>query len=345
MNPKLSIIVCTYNGAKRVPQCLDALKRQKQHDLLEIIVVDDGSSDDTFAVITAALQDTTLPHIIIRHSVNKGLGQARNTGIEASSAPIVAFTDDDCVPPEDWAARLIAAWDNCAPDAFQALGGHVVPATTNTLNRKYAAVRTPLAPIEQVHATNASIVAKLFRYIAVPSNKPSTERRSVLSTVGANMSFSRKALDEVGGFNPDIRFGGDEVDICMRLRDRYGDNAVAIEPTLVMSHEFHPGLADTFRRARMYGEGDANTWHRQGGIPSLRPAPIFTAIASVLGLLISPGVSAAATVAVPVILWRNMIFSGIFPLTQRVMFPFIALIEESCNLAGFLLTTTKRALR
>ena len=71
---------------------------------LEVIVVDDGSADAT--------SETGRAHgaVVIRHRVNRGLAAARNSGLSAATAPVVAFLDDDCEPEPSWAQQLLSGY-------------------------------------------------------------------------------------------------------------------------------------------------------------------------------------------------------------------------------------------
>src|SRR4029079_12716421 len=96
--PRISVVVCSYNGEATLWRCLDALAQLDYPDY-EVIVVDDGSTDRTAEI--AAEFDVRL----IRTD-NEGLSAARNTGIEAATGEIVAFTDDDAWPDRDWLRYL-----------------------------------------------------------------------------------------------------------------------------------------------------------------------------------------------------------------------------------------------
>lgn len=98
-----SIVVCTYNRCDSLRRCLDALLLQ-QYASLEIIFVDDGSTDGTAAYLRE-ITDARLR--IVRHERNRGLSAGRNSGIAAARYPIIAFTDDDCVAAPDWVSRLV----------------------------------------------------------------------------------------------------------------------------------------------------------------------------------------------------------------------------------------------
>ena len=80
MSADLSVVICSLNGAAGVDRCLHALAAQKDVEL-QVIVVDDGSTDDT--------SDVAREHgvTVIRHEVNRGLAAARNTGVQAATAP------------------------------------------------------------------------------------------------------------------------------------------------------------------------------------------------------------------------------------------------------------------
>jgi glycosyltransferase involved in cell wall biosynthesis len=89
--PKVSVIVPAYNRARLLEGCLRDLLDQTYPDL-EIVVVDDGSTDDTGRV-AGSVDDRRLKYI--RHDLNRGLPAARNTGIRASTGEFIAFQDTD----------------------------------------------------------------------------------------------------------------------------------------------------------------------------------------------------------------------------------------------------------
>ena len=97
-----SIIIPTFNGASRIGNCLDALLRQKPRPNVEILVVDDGSTDNTADVVGR------YPGVRCITQSNAGPAAARNRGAAEAHGAIILFTDDDCVPMPDWLEAMLA---------------------------------------------------------------------------------------------------------------------------------------------------------------------------------------------------------------------------------------------
>ena len=98
--PSISVVVPTYNRAATLRRCLEALATQDYAGPWQVIVVDDGSTDETPDVVNA------FPGFVHLRQANRGPAAARNRGIREASHEIVAFTDDDCLAPADWLIRL-----------------------------------------------------------------------------------------------------------------------------------------------------------------------------------------------------------------------------------------------
>lgn len=96
-----TIIIPTFNGAKRISNCLDALLPQAARVAAEILVVDDGSTDGTAALVGA------YPGVRLITQRNAGPAAARNRGALEATGSILLFTDDDCVPNPDWLTTML----------------------------------------------------------------------------------------------------------------------------------------------------------------------------------------------------------------------------------------------
>jgi glycosyltransferase involved in cell wall biosynthesis len=102
----VSIIIPTFNGANRIGKCLEALLEQTSGHDAEIIVVNDGSTDDTAGIVAS------YPGVRLVTQVNAGPAAARNRGAMEAHGSIILFTDDDCVPLPDWFAAMLAPFED-----------------------------------------------------------------------------------------------------------------------------------------------------------------------------------------------------------------------------------------
>ena len=110
----VSIIVPTFNGAVRIGTCLDALSRQTSAQDAEIIVVNDGSTDNTVKVVES------YAGVRLITQTNAGPAAARNRGAGEARGTIILFTDDDCVPMPDWIDAMLKPFHD--PDIVGAKG-------------------------------------------------------------------------------------------------------------------------------------------------------------------------------------------------------------------------------
>ncbi len=106
--PRVSVCVATFNRAERLDRLLAALAAQDLTDALEVIVYDDASTDGTAAVLEAWSRSGDLDLSVHRGDVNRGPAVGRNIAWRGSRAPLVLFTDDDCVPLPGWAGAHVA---------------------------------------------------------------------------------------------------------------------------------------------------------------------------------------------------------------------------------------------
>jgi hypothetical protein len=174
----ISIVVCTRDRPEELVRCLEALRAHAAHD---VVVVDNAPSDDR----TAALV-TSFPYRYVREPA-PGLDRARTRGIAEARREIVAFTDDDCVPDSGWSTRssrptAIPRWR--PPPAWSC--------RSSSRPRRRSASRP-----------TARTAASSSRAVPRAGQPPSA---AGVAGLGANMSFRRARLLELGGFDP--RFDG-----------------------------------------------------------------------------------------------------------------------------------------
>jgi lipopolysaccharide/colanic/teichoic acid biosynthesis glycosyltransferase/GT2 family glycosyltransferase len=123
-----SIVVPVYNGGNLIERCLDALAVQTlPRNRYEVIVVDDGSTDDTYDRVSAWIERHPDLQVRVCRQDNAGPAAARNWGAHLAVAPLVLFTDADCAPEPHWAQALVSAFQR--PDTVGAKGTYLTEQT------------------------------------------------------------------------------------------------------------------------------------------------------------------------------------------------------------------------
>lgn len=113
----VSVVMATYRRPLLLRRCLEAMLRQTlASQVYEVIVVDDGRSEDTRAVVDELAARVGAPRLrYLLPEGTRGPAGARNRGWRASTAPVIAFTDDDTVPDADWLRQgLLGLGDHVA---------------------------------------------------------------------------------------------------------------------------------------------------------------------------------------------------------------------------------------
>jgi glycosyltransferase involved in cell wall biosynthesis len=323
---RLSVVLCSLNGAAGVGRCLRALGEQTIRSGMEVIVVDDGSTDATSEV--AGWHGA----LVIRHPENRGVSAARNSGVRAASAPVVAFLDDDCQPEPQWAEQLLAGYG----DDVVAAGGPLLPTGEPGLLLGYLTRHNPLEPQELELAHSSGLWYRLRAYLRRQWARPApSARRDVLSFASANMSVRRQEFLEVGGFDERIRFGSEDEDLCWRLRSAFPAQRLVYLPGARARHYFTPSLRDTLRRRRAYGRGSALMYRKWPDIgPVFFPAPVI-----VMGLLVlsvrRPALAVAAAAA-PHLFYPAGLRAAFAQRQARcALDAYLQLVQETCDDLGF----------
>jgi GT2 family glycosyltransferase len=218
--PRVSVVVCSYNGGRTLEQCLRSLEVLDYPDY-EVIVVDDGSTDDTRSILER------FPGVRPIHQPNQGLSVARNVGLQAATGSIIAYTDSDCFADPDWLTHLVYQLER---SGAAAAGG---PNLTPEDGRPAACVAA--SPGQPTHVLESDQVAE-----HIP---------------GCNMAFRRETLAAINGFDPLYRKAGDDVDVCWRLQQ--AGFWITFAPGAFVWHHRRQTPRAYLRQQAGYGEAEA----------------------------------------------------------------------------------------
>jgi len=183
MQPVVSIVIPTYNAGPALKETIEACVAQDYpDDRLEVVIVDDGSTDETASLVSG------YPVTYI-YQENRGPAAARNRGWRAAKGEIVCFTDSDCVPEREWVKKLVEWY------TFEDVGG---------VGGSYG-IRNPSSPL-------ANLIHReiLARHKAMP--------RYVSFLGSFNVSYRRRTLEEVEGFDESFRHAsGEDNDLSYKV--------------------------------------------------------------------------------------------------------------------------------
>ncbi len=220
--PRVSVIVCAYNAADTIDECLTSLEGLRYPDF-EMLLVNDGSNDRTGDIAR------THPRVRVVDIPNGGLSAARNVGLAEATGDIVAYTDADVRVDRDWLTFLVQPF--LTSDVVGSGGPNVVPPDDPPMAQ--AVARAPGGP---AHVLLDDRIAE-----HVP---------------GCNMAFRRHALLAIEGFNAIYLRAGDDVDVCWRLQARGWK--IGFAPAALVWHHHRSSVKAYWRQQVGYGEGE--TW-------------------------------------------------------------------------------------
>ena len=239
--PSISVVVPVHNGADALPALLRALALQRGAGEVEVVVVDNNSTDATAALAAAS---PVVTNVVVE--TRPGSYVARNAGWRASSGEVVAFTDVDCEPEPGWLAALVRAIETGAELA----GGAVVPG--------------PPPP-----GLWAGWWAAYDRTMYLDQSD-NVGFNGFAAT--ANLAVRREVLEELDGFDAALASGGDV---------RFGRRAIAAGhrlewvPEAVVLHRPRAGLRATWSLWRRLGRGYGDLAARGEWPVPLRRDPVL----------------------------------------------------------------------
>lgn len=226
MSKQVSIIVVTYNARDDLKECLQSLESQ-DYNKIEIIVVNDASTDDTREFVRIYQTQTAMQMIVVTNKKNLGVAGSRNVGIRHATGEIIAFTDADCVADRRWISELVKGYND---EGVAAVGGRIADDRTSN--------------IWELTEKGHNFVARKAGYVAYIQ--------------GCNMSFESYVLRKFM-FNDEIKYGYEEALLCDYLvREGY---KIYYAPGAVVHHKHRSNLCSLLKQK--YLRGESSIWYRK----------------------------------------------------------------------------------
>jgi len=226
--PTVSVIVPAHNEESCIEACVDSLLRQEYpRERFEIIVVDNGSSDNTVAILS-----TYRTQIRILHESRRGPAAARNSGVFASNNEIVAFTDADCVADQHWLVNLVQPLSN---PHVGVVGGRI-------------RAHEPITEME--------------RYRESLTDHESSIKGKIPTVATVNWASRTADIRALGGFDCELKQGEDS-DLSMRMF--FAGHAFRYQPDAVVFHRNEKTLAQLFRVGAKHGMASVRLARKHAG--------------------------------------------------------------------------------
>jgi len=319
---RASIVVPVYNGARTLPYCLDALATQTWPPSdYEIVVVNDGSKDGTLNVIDHWRDRNPDVRLAVISQKNAGPAAARNCGAREAKAPLLFFTDADCVPEPDWLERMAQPF---AQDDVAGVKGAYLSEQTGRVPR--------------------------FVQAEYEDRYDRMRGRSRIDFVDTYSAGYRRALFlENGGFDPIFPTASvEDQEFSFRLADK--GYRLVFAPDARVRHIHDETLCDYARRKYYIGYWKALVTRRypQRIVSDSHTPQVLKVQMGVAAAMSSLSVLSLAALFVPRLRWAWRLLAAVFALFLVLIAPFQAkLVRRSLDLgmvAPFLLVVRALAL-
>lgn len=250
--PDVSVVISTYRRSANLEAIVSAFERQTFSGSFELLIVDNGSPDDTSEVLARLSESSSVTLRPLRIEENRGPARARNLGWRSARAPLVLFTDDDCIPESDWVASMASA-----------LRTHDVAQGRTEPNRSQRGRRGPFSRTQGIR-----------------------EERGFYET--CNMGYRGDLLERLGGFDESFFFGGEDTDLGWRARE-LGARMAFVEDGVIL-HDITPSSFRGYMRSVSMWKGLVRVVQRHPGLRRVYlPGPFWrwshaTAFVALLGI-------------------------------------------------------------
>ncbi len=222
----ISVCIVNWNCREMLRACLRSLLEQPQDVSLEVIIVDNNSTDDSCAMVAEEFPEV----LLIRNADNRGFSTANNQAAEQARGRYVFFLNNDTVVPERSLSRLVKFAD-AHPEV-----GMVGPRLRDPSGRLQISYRQSPSVWALLHRTQlfrwTGLVRRTYRQYRRQSFDPQVQRR-VAVLMGAAVLLPRQLFLDCGGWDERYHFGGEDIDLSHRINQR---RQVVYLPSVEITH-------------------------------------------------------------------------------------------------------------
>ncbi len=259
----VSIVIPTFNRSRSLRRCIKSIAGQEYAGTYDVLVVDDGSPDDTINTVKSLISEVPYRLSVKTHS-NQGPAATRNLGIESTAGQVIVFLDDDHQVQPGWLTAL------CEP---------LSDATVGIVNGKNDSV------------PDGGIVA---RYVCLrderEAEKVAEDKERYLTS--GNASIRRDTLLKTGGFSQDFKAvfqgvapGGEDTELGLRIRDH--GFKIVYRPDALTNHFREMNFSKLLKERFNFGRNRVK-WYRMEGRPMSYQSIIRRVLRVVLSMILIP---------------------------------------------------------
>ncbi len=268
-----SIIVCTHNGEKRIKNCLNSLLKQSYNRKeYEIIVVDDGSTDRTSSIVSE------FPVRLYKHTKNRGLAAARNTGLKHARGKVYICFDDDCLADQNWLKEILEMYKK----PVAGVGGYTKNSTSGIVDMFLANLgHGNPSPVPM--KIPSGVIQRFYNYIENMYKRNPAAKNNIYKVSelwGENCSFPTHILKSVNGWD-ETQSGIEDTELCQRIKNTT-DLPFIITRKAKILHDGTASFNDLIQKRFKRGLPILRYYNSYNKFPPIFPFPLMYIISSVI---------------------------------------------------------------